>query len=116
MAIRLGLFYGCAGTDRALLKFNAQALTVYGLFVAIPGEALDTHGSDVSAEATKALQKGHLNAASRRRNGSREPSGSRANNEHVGLMDYRNGSSGFLDVHNASYGSLFPADCGRSRP
>jgi hypothetical protein len=70
----LRLFYRCTGTDGTLLKFNTQTFTVYSLFVAIPGKALNADGGDVSAEAPKALQKSHLNATPCRRNGCRQAS------------------------------------------
>ncbi len=78
VAIRLGFLHRRTGADCTLLKFNAQALAVYGLLVAIPGKALNADRSDVPAEAAEALQKSHLNATPRRSYGCREPSGTRS--------------------------------------
>ena len=110
VAVGLGLLHRGAGGNGPLFKLDAQALTVHGVLVAVPGKALDTHRRDIASETAKAFQKGHLNPGPRCGEGGREAPGARTDHQHLGFVDHRQSSGGFINMHGAL--SLLPASLG----
>jgi hypothetical protein len=97
----LGLWFGDRGTGRlgALFKLNANALTINGLFVSIPGETFNTHGSDVAAEAAETLEQSDADPGPRSSDGSGESGRPATNDQNIGGVDNLNISSGFFYFH-----------------
>ncbi len=87
MADRLRLRHRSAHRLGPLLELDADAFAVDGLFVPVPGEALDADLRDVAAEAAVALEERRLHTGPGRRQRSREAAGSAAHHEHLGLVD-----------------------------
>ena len=77
---------------RPLLELDADSLAVDRALMPVPGEPLDTHLSDVAAEAAMALHQGRARPGARRRERGREAARAAAHHEHLGLVD---------DVHRA---------------
>jgi hypothetical protein len=85
MAQRLRLGRGGAKTLGPLLEFDADALDVDRLFVAVPGDALDADVGEVAAKAAVALDKHRRHARPSRADRRRESPWPAADDKDIGF-------------------------------
>ena len=97
VAVALGFGLGCAGRLRPLLELDADALGILGLFVAIPGEALDPDLGDVAAEAAVTFEEKHRYPGAGGTDCGGEATRSGADHEDVGVCEHLQGAGGFGD-------------------
>ena len=94
---RLAFGHRCAHLFGALLELPPDAAGLHRLLAAVPGEALDADRGDVSPEAAEPLDEGHLDTCARRRQRCRQPTRTRPDDQHVGLVDDVDLATGFGD-------------------
>ena len=97
VAVALGFGLGSAGRLRSLLELDADALGILGLFVAIPGEALDPDLGDVAAEAAVAFEEKHRHPGACGTDRGGEATRSGADHKDVGVCEHLQGAGGFGD-------------------
>ena len=98
---RLRLWHCGAHGPGALLELDADALAVDRRLMPVPREALDAYLRDVAAEAAIPLEQRRAHAGARAGERGCEPTGSAADDEHVGLVDYVDLACGFRDSEHA---------------
>ena len=97
VAVALGFGLGCARRLRPFFELDADALGVLGLFVAIPGEALDPDLGDVAAEAAIAFEEKHRHPGAGGTDCGGEATRAGADHEDVGAREHLEGAGGFGD-------------------
>ena len=98
LAFRLRFPGGPAHGLGALLEFDADSLGVGGSFVAIPGDTLDPHLSDVAAETPEAIEQDGIDTVARRAQSGGKTGGAAADDKDFRFRHDGNGPRGFFDV------------------